>query len=71
MCNDEISESLERLETKISYQEHMIQQLNEVVITQQSQIIQLEKAVKNFHAHVLANGNQRGHAEPDAPPPHY
>ena len=39
------------LETKISYQEHLLQELNEVVITQQNQIDALEKSkidVKEF-----------------------
>jgi len=60
------------LETKISYQDHLIDELNDVVTRQQQQIDRLEKAVKNLNEH-LKQGNSSGLARPDeeVPPPHY
>jgi len=60
------------METKISYQDHIIGELNDVVIRQQQQIDQLEKNVKRLQAHL----KQSDHAdiarpEEEAPPPHY
>ncbi len=60
------------LETKLSYQEHIIQELNEVVIRQQKQIDALEKELKHIREY-LKQGQSSGLARPDeeAPPPHY
>jgi len=71
MTIEALAESIVGLETKISYQEHMIQELNEVVITQQNQIQALEKAVKHFREYVNTHGEQRSSTEAEAPPPHY
>jgi SlyX protein len=60
------------LETKISYQDHTIQELNEVVIQQQQQIDQLEKNVNKLSAHLKAqNPSDLARPEEEAPPPHY
>jgi len=59
------------LETKVSYQEHTIEELNEVVIAQHNQIQALEKAVKHFREYVNTHGEQRSSSEAEAPPPHY
>jgi len=64
--------SLIELETKISYQDHIIGELNEVVTRQQRQIDQLEKAVEQLRQH-LKQGANTGLARPEeeVPPPHY
>jgi len=60
------------LETKISYQDHTIQELNEVVIGQQQQIDQLEKNVNKLSEHLKAqNPSDLARPEEEAPPPHY
>ena len=60
------------LETKVSYQDHTIQELNEVVIRQQQQIDELEKNVNKLSAHLKAqNPSDLARPEEEAPPPHY
>lgn len=60
------------LETKISYQDHIIGELNEVVIRQQNQIDQLAKEINKMREH-LKQDSSSGLARPDeeVPPPHY
>jgi len=60
------------LETKISYQDHIIGELNDVVTNQQRQIDQMEKAVEQLRQH-LKQGASTGIARPEeeTPPPHY
>lgn len=60
------------LETKVSYQDHTIQELNEVVIRQQQQIDQLEKNVNQLSGHLKAlNPSDLARPEEETPPPHY
>ena len=67
-----MEERLIELETKISYQDHIIGELNDVVTRQQKQIDQLEKAINRMREH-LKSGSDSGLARPDeeSPPPHY
>ena len=62
---------LEAVETKISYQEHLIQELNEVVISQQNQIDKLEKALQQLRSHINHTETGQTTPEQEAPPPHY
>jgi len=60
------------LETKVSYQDHIIQELNEVVIRQQRQIDQLEKTVHQISGRLkVLNPSDLARPEEEAPPPHY
>jgi len=63
---------LTELETRISYQDHTIGELNEVVTYQQQQIDVLNKLVKQLRAQFNQAG-ESGLARPDeeVPPPHY
>ncbi|NWF36696.1 SlyX family protein [Mariprofundus sp. KV] len=67
-----MEERLIELETKISYQDHLIGELNDVVTRQQNQIDRLEKAMSRLHEQ-MKSGSDSGLARPDeeAPPPHY
>lgn len=67
-----MEERLIELETKISYQDHLIGELNDVVTRQQKQIDRLEKAMSRLHEQMKGGGDS-GLARPDeeAPPPHY
>ncbi len=67
-----MKDRLIELETKISYQDHIIGELNEVVTRQQSQIDRLEKEMKQLREH-LKHSSSTGLARPDeeVPPPHY
>jgi len=60
------------LETKVSYQEHTIQELNDVLINQQKRIDVLEDQLNRIREHLKAiplSGIARTEDEP--PPPHY
>jgi len=60
------------LETKISYQDHIIGELNEVVTRQQQQIDRLEKAVKRLQAQLKQSDHAEiARPEDELPPPHY
>jgi len=67
-----IESRLTELETKISYQDYLINELNDVVVRQQQQIDQLEKQMIRFSDH-LKQVSGSGLARPDeeVPPPHY
>jgi len=59
------------LETKSAYMEHMIQELNEVIISQQNQIDRLEKSMLHLKDFVRSQEGQGSEPEKEAPPPHY
>lgn len=60
------------LETKISYQEHLMQELNDVITRQQKQIDALEVQIKRFQDHLKhATSSQIARPEEEIPPPHY
>ena len=60
------------LETKVSYQDHIIQELNGVVTRQQKQIDALELHLKRIQDHLKATASsQLARPEEDVPPPHY
>jgi SlyX protein len=67
-------ESLEQriieLETRLSYQDHIIEQLNEVVTAQQQQIDRLETAMRGLREQFSGNASIRRPDE-ETPPPHY
>ena len=60
------------LETRISYQDLTIAELNEVVIRQQQQIDQLERVLEQLRAYIKQqDGSGLAHAHEEVPPPHY
>ena len=60
------------LETKISYQEHLIQELNDVITHQQKQIDALELQMKRIQDHLKnSSSSQIARPEEEVPPPHY
>jgi len=60
------------LETRLSYQDRLMDELNEVVTRQQDQIDRLVRELKGVREH-LKGQQGSGLARPDeeAPPPHY
>jgi len=67
-----MEERLIELETKISYQDHLINELNDVVVRQQQQINQLEKQMVRFGDHLKqASGSGLARPDEEVPPPHY
>ncbi|HFD91995.1 MAG TPA: SlyX family protein [Gammaproteobacteria bacterium] len=63
---------LDELETKVAYQEHTLQQLNEVIARQQQQIDQLETTCELLIERIKAvvEVAQAG-SDGDERPPHY
>jgi len=60
------------LETKVSYQEHMIQELNDVLINQQKRIDVLEDQLNLIQAQLKAIPlSEIARPEDEPPPPHY
>ncbi|MFQ5354949.1 MAG: SlyX family protein [Mariprofundaceae bacterium] len=60
------------LETKFAYQDHTIQELNEVIIRQQIQIGSLENQLQRIRNHLKEiTPSEIEHSEDEAPPPHY
>lgn len=68
----DVGEQVIELQTKIVYQEHLLQELNEVMIHQQGQIDRLEQQMQRMRD-FLKNGQESQLARPDeeVPPPHY
>lgn len=67
-----MEERIIELETRISYQDHMIGELNDVVTSQQKQIDRLEKQVQRMEQHLKgASGSGLARHDEEAPPPHY
>ncbi|MDQ6997453.1 MAG: SlyX family protein [Mariprofundus sp.] len=67
-----MEERLIELETKISYQDHLINELNDVVVRQQQQIDKLEKQMVRFGDHLKqASGSGLARPDEEVPPPHY
>ena len=67
-----IEERLVNIETKISYQEDLIEELNKVVYQQQQKLDQLEAVCKSLTRHIqsLAEAGNESKAAIE-PPPHY
>jgi len=67
----EVDERLVVLETKVAYQDQIIEELNSVVVRQQDQVDVLTAAVRKLHelAEQLAPDGVEPGEEP--PPPHY
>jgi len=60
------------LETKVSYQEYMIQELNEVLISQQKQISLLQDHLTRIQEQLKSVRNtETSRPEDEPPPPHY
>jgi SlyX protein len=62
---------LENLEAKMAYQDLTIEELNEVIITQQAQIDRLVEDVKRLKEAGTAAAGVSGDASEEPPPPHY
>lgn len=67
MMNDDIIE----LQTKLSFQEGLLEQLNQVVTDQQQQISRLELTIETMKVQVQTMQTTQLVSEPNEPPPHY
>lgn len=59
------------LETKISFQDKIIEDLSDAVYKQQQQIHQLEKTVELLKRQTQAGLHSDGEIRPNEKPPHY
>lgn len=67
-----IEERLENIETKISYQEDLIEELNKTVYQQQQKLDQLEEICRALARHVQALAEAGNEGKPaNERPPHY
>lgn len=69
-----MDEKLVDLETRYSYQEDLLQKLNETVIAQQKQLDEQSRQLKYLHDQLLELRESASAAEPglaDEKPPHY
>ena len=66
-----MDEHIIRLETKISYQDSIIEDLNQTVIAQQRELERLSAAFQKFKEKVDELLEQSGESMPFTRPPHY
>jgi SlyX protein len=59
------------LEMKLAFQEEVIHKLDEALISQQQQIMTLQRQVKLLGNEVRTLDAQTGNQQPEPPPPHY
>jgi SlyX protein len=75
MTDKNADERLIELETRLAYQEHTIQQLNDIVSTQQKQIDQLTVTLKALVSRFREAAHEASPVEAGNPdsekPPHY
>jgi len=64
-------ERINYLETQFSYQDRLIQDLNEVIITQQRQLDAQQLELQRIRALLLTTDNKVCRPENETPPPHY
>lgn len=67
-----MDERLNELETRIAYQDHTLQELNEVIVRQQQEIDGLRRELEVLRAQIrsLTPALIAGRGE-ETPPPHY
>ncbi len=66
-----MNEEIERLEIKIGFLEGQVEELNEVVITQDRSIAELQKKLELLEKKVTDLEEVSGEARPNRKPPHY
>ena len=68
----ELAERIDTLESRFAFQEDTIGKLNDVIVDQQSRLVQLEKTIRSLLERAADQENAADSIEPDdAPPPHY
>lgn len=68
----DMNQRMIELETKISYQEHLLQELNDVIVLQQKEITSLQVMQERMLKQMKAlSPSQLARPEEESPPPHY
>lgn len=67
------AEAIIELQTKLSFQEDLLEKLNQVIIDQQGQITKLERVVEAVigQMNTMQTSMQQGNAQQHEIPPHY
>ncbi|MDQ6988174.1 MAG: SlyX family protein [Mariprofundaceae bacterium] len=68
MANDDTR--LQEIESKIAFQERLLESLNEALTSQQRQLDNLHRMLARLEQQ-LASGDYIKHADEEVPPPHY
>lgn len=66
-------EAIIELQTKLSFQEDLLENLNQVIIDQQGQITKLERTIEAMigQMNTMQTALQQGNGQPQEIPPHY
>lgn len=70
----EVNEEIVELQTKMSFQDNLLEELNQVIIDQQKQISRIELTLETMKAQMntMQTDNQQGSPGPQYElPPHY
>jgi SlyX protein len=59
------------IESKIAFQEHLLESLNEALTDQQRQIEALRRQLKQMHHLMESSRDGERHPKDEPPPPHY
>lgn len=62
---------IEELETKVTFQEHLIEELNQALIQQQTDMRKLARVVENVVSQVEQIGDNTTNSNATEIPPHY
>jgi len=67
------NEPIEDLQARVAFQEDLIQSLNDRVVTQEKELLMLQKQLQHVYAKLkgLERNMSDGAGEQDVPPPHY
>jgi SlyX protein len=71
MDNQMNEERLVELETRLAYQDQLVEALNKLVFEQDKRVQKLELTCKNLGKQLLDLAEDSAIAESDEPPPHY
>lgn len=71
VLQESTSRRIEELETKITFQDHLIEELNQALIQQQNDINKLTRVVENVISQVERISDTSSNGEQAELPPHY
>ena len=69
--DDDVEDRLEDLEAKLTFQDDMLQKLNDALVEQQSRVDHLEVTLKWLAEQARQQGVDELDTSDDQPPPHY
>ncbi len=69
--DDDAEERLQDLEAKLTFQDDMLQKLNDALVEQQSRVDHLEATLKWLAEQARQQGVDELDTSDDQPPPHY